>query len=272
MRRIFLVVLLVGMTSDGATQEAAGKAATVDLLKAAVGNAREGARARATLVNEASARAGELIAALKHEDDEVRLSAAWALRYSAQKKAIPALVDALRDENFSVARAAAASLKEFKAVEQPLRRLMRDKDSAMRWRGLINVEYLVLQRLMGDVAELAMNDPVDFVRADAAWTLRHASGPKVAEALIKCLADPNSRARYHADIGLRGRVGPELMKKGSAARKQAIATLLWILEKRKDRSYATDAAVGLLTRLLVDPLEADPAKWRAFLKKVEGEQ
>lgn len=279
MRRLLLAGLLAGIVDLGPAQQPAEKPPLGETLKAAVGSEREGARARAVLVNEASARVNELIAALKHEDDDVRVSAAWALRYCASKQAVGPLAAALRDENFSVARAAAVSLNQFKAAERPLRELMGDKDPAMRWRGMINVDYVVGQlpagsrkRLLDDVAGLAMNDPVDFVRADSAWTLRHAGGPKVAEALMKCLADPDPRTRYQAGIGLRGAVATELMRKGSPTRKQAVATLLWILENRRDRPQATAAAVDRLTALVIEPLGTHPGRWRDFLKKVEGEK
>ena len=240
-----------------------------ETLKTATADSRAGNRARAVLRNEASVRVDELAAALRHADDEVRVSAAWALRFSADTKAVAPLQAALRDENFSVSRAAGESLKQFKAVEGPLRTLMRDSDPSMRWRGMINVDHLALTDLMEDVAELAMNDPVDFVRADAAWTLRRGSGPKVAEALVMCLADPSARTRYQAGIGLRGKVAGELMKRGSPTRKKAIAALLRILEEHGDRPYATAAAVERLTGLIVRPLGSDPAKWRALLSKVE---
>lgn len=272
MKKVLLAVLCLALAASGAAEKPPAGRPMAQVLKSAVAGSRQGILARAVLRNEASARVDELVAALKHADDEVRVSAAWALRFSADRKAVEPLIATLRDANFSVARAAAVSLKQFNAVEQPLRRLMRDSDSAMRWRGLINVDYMALARLMDDVAELAVNDPVDFVRADAAWTLRHASGPKVAEALMKCLADPNSRTRYHARIGLRGRVAGELTKKGSPTRRKAIQTLLWVLEKHPGRPYAAAAAVERLTALVVSPLGTDPVKWRAFLKKVEGEK
>lgn len=272
MKKGILAVLCLVLAGSGAAERPPAGPPIADALKAAVGDSRQGNRARAVLRNEAAARAGELIAALKHADDEVRVSAAWALRFSADKKAIAPLVAALRDENFSVARAAAVSLKQFGAIEQPLRELMRDGDSAMRWRGMINVDYLVLADLMDDVADMAMNDPADFIRADAAWVLRHASGPKVAEALMKCLADVGARTRYQAGIGLQGKVAGELMKTGSATRQKAIQTLLWILATHRDRPYAISAAVDRLTSLVVTPLGTDPGRWRAFVDKVEGQR
>jgi len=271
-----VVILTAGLaatdqpTTKPATGAAAatqpGGAALTELLKTAAQNSRQGARARARLVNQASARVDELAAALKHEDDDVRVSAAWTLRQCGDKRAVGPLTAALRDENFGVARAAAVSLKQFKAVEAPLRALMRDPDPAMRWRGMVNVDYLLLDSLMGDVAALAADDPVDFVRADAAWTLRHAAGPEVAEALVKCLADPSARTRYQAGIGLRGKVARELMKPGSPARRRALEALVRILETHRGKPYATSSAVAKLTELVIEPLGTDPAKWRKFLK------
>ncbi len=260
MEKALLVLLCLLASTLGAAQE----------LKKAAEDSREGSRARARLTNEAATRVDELIAALRDADDEVRLSAAWALRHSANRKAVKPLAAALRDENFSVARAAAESLRQFGAVQQPLRELMRDSDPAIRWRGVINVDHLALAELSDEVAELAMNDPVDFIRADAAWTLRRAAGPKVAEALVKCLADPSSRTRDRAGIGLRGKIADELLTKGSPARQKAIETLLWVVETQGERPYALQAATEKLIELLTRPLGTDAAKWRAFVEKVEA--
>ncbi len=276
---VLLAAVVIFTAGLGATQQPTTKPATgasaatqpdggalTELLKTAAQNSRQGARARARLVNQASAQVDRLVEALKHEDDDVRVSAAWTLRQCGDKRAVGPLTAALRDENFSVARAAAVSLKQFGAVEVPLRALMRDPDPGLRWRGMINVDYLLLGNLMGDVAALAADDPVDFVRADAAWTLRHAAGPEVAEALVKCLADPSARTRYQAGIGLRGKIAGELMKPGSPTRRRAMEALVKVLETHRGKPYATSAAVAKLTELVIEPLGTDPAKWRKFLE------
>ena len=113
----------------------------------------------------------------------------------------------------------------------------------------MNAEYMKLQGLMEGVADLALSDPVDFIRADAAWTLRHAGGQRVVETLIKCLADPYARTRRHARIALRGAVAAELAKERSPVRERALETLIWVLANHGDKPYATSQAVELLTKL-----------------------
>jgi len=278
MKRIALGALLVLAATGAATTTP--KAQTIaSLCKQAVANTPAGARARAMLVNRAAGQADAVVAAVKHDDDEVRVSAAWALRHVADRsKAVPALTAALRDENFSVARAAAVSLNQrFAAAEKPLRDLMADADPAMRWRGMINVDHLAGQlapasrdRLLADVAKLATSDPAEYVRADAAWVLRHGAGPDVAEALVRCLARPDGRTRYHARVGLRGRrIAAELMDPDSPTRRRAIETLLETLRTHKGRPHATSGAVEYLTQLLTRPLGADADKWEALLTKAE---
>lgn len=274
MKRILLAGLAV-LSAGLAASQTPGVEQRLDLLLAgAVENTKAGARARARLVNQASKRVDELIEALKHEDDNVRVSAAWALRYSGKKKkVIAALTAALRDENFSVGRAAAVSLKQFAAAEEPLRKLMRDKDDAMRWRGMINAEHLALPALMDDVARLAVSDKVDFIRATSAWTLRHGTGPNVAEALVKCLADPHgwTRARARSSL-LRGRVSAAVRRRGSPVRRRVLAGLLKILETHRGKAYATSAAVSVLNELVIQRIGADPARWRKVVASLEGEK
>lgn len=274
MKRILLVALAVLSAGLAASQTPRAEQRLDLLLAGAVENTKAGARARAVVVNEAAKRVDELIEALKHEDDNVRVSAAWALRYSGKKKkVIAALTAALRDENFSVGRAAAVSLKQFAAAEEPLRELMRDKDDAMRWRGMINAEHLALPALMDDVARLAVSDRVDFIRATSAWTLRHGSGANVAEALVKCLADPHgwTRARARSSL-LRGRASAAVRRRGSPVRRRVLAGLLKILETHRGKAYATSAAVSVLNELVIQRIGADPARWRKVVASLEGEK
>jgi len=272
MRRSLLAAVAILSAGMAASEAPPKRLGTPELLAGAVENTKAGAWARARLVNEASKRADELIAALKHEDDDVRVSAAWALRYAGkQEKVIAALERALRDENFSVGRAAAVSLNKFKAADEPLRRLMRDSDHAMRWRGMINVEHLRLTALMEDVARLAVSDEVDFVRAASAWTLRHGSGAKVAEALVKCLADPHgwTRARARSSL-LGGKVSAAVKRRGSPVRRRVLGGLLKILETHRGKTHATSGAVSVLKELVIDRIGADPARWRKVVSSLEG--
>ena len=252
---------------------------TEQMLKLAVDTSSLGTRARARLTDQAAQRVNELVAALKHADDDVRVSAAWGLRFSASKeKAVAPLTAALLDENFSVSRAAAVSLNHFAAAAEPLRKLMAHADGSTRWRGVINVDYLAGQlspasrtALVDQLGKLAQSDPVDFIRADAAWTLRHFSGEGVAEALAKCLADPSGRVRWRArESLLKGGVSKELAKRGSAERQRVLAALLKILETHRGKPDAARAAVEVLTELVVQPIGADPAGWRKLVQAMEG--
>ena len=274
MKRSLLAAMALLSAGLAASEAPPKRLTTSELLAGAAENTKAGTWARARLVNEAAKRADELIAALKHEDDDVRVSAAWALRYAGkQEKVIAALERALRDENFSVGRAAAVSLGKFKAAEEPLRKLMRDSDHAMRWRGMINVEHLALAALMDDVARLAVGDEVDFIRATSAWTLRHGSGANVAEALVKCLADPHAWARARARNSLLGgKVSAEVKRRGSPVRRRVLAGLLKILETHRGKTYATSEVVSVLNELVIDRIGADPARWRKVVSSLEGVQ
>jgi HEAT repeat protein len=243
-----------------------------DALKAAVREDSSGARARAKLTNEASAKVDELVAALADSDDDVRVSAAWALRFSASKNAVGPLTAALRDENFAVGRAASDSLAQFKAAEAGLGQLLKDPRADLRWRVFLYAEYTPIPTLVGQVCQLAVSDPVDYVRVDAAFALRRYGGPEAAQALCKCLADPYDRVRRQARESLKGKLAPELVKMGSPARAKAIAALLWVLDQHKDKPHAASAAAEVLTQLAVEPLGNDPAKWRKLLSVEGGEK
>jgi len=272
MNRLLATLLLAWAAAVAAKESPPPGDEFTAALKAAVEKSKAGAYARARLINESAGRLATLTAALKDSDDDVRVSAAWAMRHCGDKaRAVGPLTAALRDENFSVARAAAVSLKQFDAIEEPLRKLMAEKDSSLRWRGLINVDYMVLPALMGDVARLAATDPADFIRADAAWTLRHGTGPAVAEALVKCLADRCARVRAKARSSLlRGRVSAEVKRRGSPVRRSVLAKLVGILSSHRGQREATAAAVEVLTELVVTPIGADPARWRKLLASQEG--
>jgi len=272
MRRVLLAATFLLAASVGGAELQPDRLSTVDLLRQATEQSTQGDRARAKLTDEASARVNELIEALEYEDDDVRVSAAWGLRYAGHRKVVAPLIESLRDANFGIGRAAAVSLRQFQSPEQPLRDMMRDADPKLRWRALMNAEYMKLQGLMEEIAGLALRDPVDFIRADAAWTLRHAGGQEVVETLIKCLADPYARTRRHARIALRGAVAAELAKEGSPVRERALETLLWVLANHGDKPYATSQAVELLTKLAVERLGTDPHKWRELLKTQEGKR
>ena len=256
----------------GGPEQATQPADLRDALKAAVREDAVGARARARLTNEASARLDELTIALADSDDDVRVSAAWALRFSASKNAIGPLAAALRDENFAVGRAASDSLAQFKAAEAGLGQLLKDPRADLRWRVFLYAEYTPIPTLVGQVCQLAVSDPVEYVRADAAFALRRYGGPEVAGALCKCLADPNERVRRQAREGLKGKVAAELAKTDSPARAKAVQSLLWVLEQHKDKPYAASAAAEMLTQLAVAPLGNDPAKWRKLLSVEGGEK
>lgn len=279
MTRTALAALLLLAAAQAAPDQPPEARPEAGVLKRAVENTPRGARARAVLTNEAGRRVDELVAALKHADDDVRVSAAWGLRYSANKaKAVGPLTAALRDENFSVARAAAVSLNHFDAAAGPLADLMADADSSMRWRGVINVDYVARQlspaaraMLSAKVAGLALGDPVDFIRTDSAWTLRHFAGEAVAEALTRCLADPSGRVRGRArDSLLRGAVSRELRRGGSPVRRRVLAALLEILESHRGKSHATQAAVNMLTELVVNLIGPSPARWRKLVETMEA--
>jgi len=275
-------VLLCGMLLLAATRPAPvqqPRPGIEQTLKHAVEDTPRGNLARARLKNEAAQRIEELAAGLRHVDDDVRVSAAWALRFSADKqKAVPPLAAALLDENFSVSRAAAVSLNHFDAAAEHLRKLMKHPITQMRWRGVINVDYTAGQlqaksrtALMEDVGQLALGDPVDFIRADAAWTLRHGSGELVAEVLVNCLADPAAAVRWRArESLLKGGVSQALRQPDSAVRGRSLEALLKVLETQRGKSYATQAAAELLAELVVKPIGSDPVRWRKLVETLEG--
>ncbi|MHC4718286.1 MAG: HEAT repeat domain-containing protein [Planctomycetota bacterium] len=275
MKRALLPALLVLLPAAKMTAPAGSVARarpdTGELLRLAAQISPEGKRARARLVNDLGRRRDEVIAGLKHEDDDVRASAAWTLGHSAKPEAVAALTGALRDSNIGVARAAAVGLAKSKSAEEPVRELLADPDPKLRWYALTCISYANLRGFDGDLERLAQNDPKGFLRAEAVRMLGRRGGADATEALIRCLADPYPRVRSFARSALDRRLGGRMFRPGSPVRARAVEALLQVLAKHGDRPYATSAATELLTQLAVRPLGTDPAKWRTFMAAGEEE-
>lgn len=172
------------------------------ILAEGAGNGESAARARAWLTNRAAELTDEIAAALADGDDDARVTAAWALRHAASNRpnAYAPLVRALRDPNFGVARMATVSLKEAGGpVDQALREQMADADTPMRWRAVMNADYINLRALDAELAALAARDPSPMVRADAVNALRGAKSPEALAAVARAVGDEHARTRNLAE-------------------------------------------------------------------------
>jgi HEAT repeat protein len=263
MIRVWLSLLVV---AGGAwsVQKAPSGRSTEELLRLSCLETPEGARARALLVNQAAARAEEIIAALSGGDEDVRVAAAWVLRACAHPKAIPALEAALRDENFSVARTAASTLKEKKAADKPLAAMLEDEDPAMRWRAAANIGHVSAVGAAPALIKVATSDPADYVRMEAVASMTIAPTAEAATSLVRCFLDASPRVRDQAAASFDA-VFARLSESDRPAQARVVGALLGVLEDHRDKPFAIRLALERLSSILLKRLGEDPLKWRGAL-------
>ncbi|HEY9671033.1 MAG TPA: HEAT repeat domain-containing protein [Waterburya sp.] len=135
-----------------------------------------------------------LLHALKHQDSDVRSSAASALGELDSEAGIPELLHALEDENSDVCLSAAEVLDKLAALEQPIFRLIKaievDEDnfngrSAAEASGTLGFDQ-------------ALDDEGSDVRRSAVEALGRSGSPEVIPQLLHALTDKDSDVRWSA--------------------------------------------------------------------------
>jgi HEAT repeat protein len=254
---------LAAFAAGAGTAQDAGPS-TADLLRLSAQETPAGVRARALVINEAGKRAEEIIKLLRDGDDDVRAAAAWMLRNCSHPQAVPALVAAMRDAHFTVARTAVMTLKEKKAADAPLAAMLSDKDPAMRWRAACNIAHASVSGAAPALLKLVASDDAEYVRIEAIGALPVAPSADAAVALAACFADANERIRDAAAASFDS-VLAKLDKKDQAGRARVVEALLAVLEKHADKPHAVKLAVDRLSAIALAQLGNDPVKWRKVL-------
>ena len=152
-----------------------------------------------------------LIAALKDGDVEVRRAAVQSLSNLDDPRAIPAFIEALHDSDSEVRSCAASGLGQFedKRAIAPLMAALKDTDRDVR-RAAISSLGNQDAAVPVDVVVAALNDKDAEIRQAAiSLAMRHGdddehpADPKVVQAVVGLLADPNADVRSEA-IGMIG--------------------------------------------------------------------
>jgi HEAT repeat protein len=139
-----------------------------------------------------------LMAALQHENPNVRWWAAWTLGEIGEKRAVSALVAALEDPDWGVRRTAVAALGKIgdpQAVE-PLVARLGDRAIGVRWEARKALESWVSRAVeRGDVQALS------WLRLLDRWSLnwRH---PGLREAVQRAIADLEAQVAHIPDTAL----------------------------------------------------------------------
>jgi len=190
---------------------------------------------------------------LKSGEENVRSGAAEGLGYLAEKKALPNLLQATKDESPEVRCRAAFSLGligDARAIEH-LERLLSDETPKVRWRAAW---------ALGDFGEAgykkafqalinALKDPDWNVRRMVVLTLRH-DDPKTIPYVIAALYDENRFVRKYAAFVLgraeRREAAPALKKllddESLEVRKMARWALDQIAKKNKEHLLRADSS------------------------------
>ncbi|HVG07875.1 MAG TPA: HEAT repeat domain-containing protein, partial [Thermoanaerobaculia bacterium] len=146
----------------------------------------------------------ELMAALRHEDYEVREEAAEALGGLADRAAVAALAKALKDEEYTVGQTSAWALGQIgdPAAIGPLTAALRDSDDRVRASAAE-----ALGRIGGPqvipALEQALRDGEAEVRMEAIRALLSTEGPRALAALRQALSDDDPRVRRQAGLAMK---------------------------------------------------------------------
>jgi HEAT repeat protein len=192
-----------------------------------------------------------LIAMIKDEDRDVRISAASVLRCSRHALATEALIAALKDEDFFVRKHVVEELGYFgnaRAVE-PLIVALKDKFFEIRRSVIVALGYIGDARAVDPFID-ALKDENDGVRIEAASALGLFHDPRAVEPLVSVLKDKNKDVQRYAAYAL--------VKIGLPAVEQLITVL-----KHEDRDLRVSTVEVL--RSLGDPRALEPL--RDLLKK-----
>ncbi len=165
----------------------------------------------------------DLVALLRHEDDDVRLAALSALRYVRAEEALPLIIEATRDDNLRIVDNASLALAQYDTAEsvaalialtahadpnvrvraaidldasrrpeakEALRRLLDDPDPKVRAHAPKRFVYLLRRREADDVIPKLismLDDPVDEVQVGAAQALGESLSPLAVRPLLDVL-------------------------------------------------------------------------------------
>ncbi len=142
-----------------------------------------------------------LIQALQDEDEDVRRAAAWALGQIGDRQAVPALIQALQDENEDVRRAAALSLGKIGAPAVPaLLQALQDEDEDVRRAAVSVLRQIGDPQAVPPLLQALQHENKD-VRRVAVWALGEIGVPAVP-ALIQALRNEDEDVRRPAGVAL----------------------------------------------------------------------
>lgn len=192
---------------------------------------------------------------LEEDDGESRINAARRLGERGDRSAIPALIRALRADDFNLREAAAVALGKLRAASAVVGLL-----EALRWGrpgpfGGGSTVFLNAIREIGPAAVPvlidALNDEEPRMRLHIVDLLRDLGDPEAVLALTAALRDPEWRVRWKAADAL-GRMGsleavPDLVDMLSDSTRDVQISAAWALGR-----IGAESAVNPLIRLLRD--------------------
>ena len=186
-----------------------------------------------------------LLHALKHQDSDVRSSAASALGELDSEAGIPELLHALEDENSDVCLSAAEVLDKLAALEQPIFRLIKaievDEDnfngrSAAEASGTLGFDQ-------------ALDDEGSDVRRSAVEALGRSGSPEVIPQLLHALTDKDSDVRWSAVEALGKIDSPEAIPGLLHALTDKDSDVRWSAVEALGKIGSPEAIPGLLHAL-----------------------
>ncbi len=144
-----------------------------------------------------------LIEALRDDDVEVRRAATQSLDQLQDPRAVAALIAALKDSDAEVRKTAAWALGELgdrRAVE-PLIGALKDENAEVRQSAAHSLGELSDPRAAGALLEMLKDSSAD-VRHQSLWALNEIPDPRAVEPLINALKDSDADVRQMAAEGL----------------------------------------------------------------------
>ena len=146
----------------------------------------------------------ELAKALHHEDPEVRVRVANALKELKDPRATTPLIEALDDECQEVRRAVAWALQNC-ADERALPtfiQMLRDRNDSVRLWAAFGLQRVGDETAVEALIE-SLEDPYDSVREQAVIALAKIGDRRAVNPLIRALEDPDCNVRMEAEFYLR---------------------------------------------------------------------
>ena len=146
----------------------------------------------------------DLAKALHHEDPEVRVRVANALKELEDPRATMPLIDALNDECEEVRRAVAWALQNCadKRALPTFIQMLRDRNDSVRLWAAFGLQRVGDETAVEALIE-SLEDPYDSVREQAVIALARIGDRRAVNPLIRALDDPDSIVRMEAEFYLR---------------------------------------------------------------------